>query len=215
MKNKEVLMKNCSLFKAFSSHELGVLLKDGSFTLKNYPKGNILHFEDEPCTKLEIILRGLVVVERIDEEGNILTISEFLSGDLLGGNLLFSKNPSYPMTITAKDSTIIVEIQKERLFQLFIDYPDFLRVYLEFVSDHALILGDKIRHYVNKTIRESVVNFIQYEQSHQNSKTIQLNITKKALAEKIGVQRTSLSRELAKMKEDGLITYDSKTITLL
>jgi Mn-dependent DtxR family transcriptional regulator len=108
-----------------------------------------------------------------------------------------------------------VEIQKERLFQLFIDYPDFLRVYLEFVSDHALILGDKIRHYVNKTIRESVVNFIQYEQSHQNSKTIQLNITKKALAEKIGVQRTSLSRELAKMKEDGLITYDSKTITLL
>ena len=215
MKNKEILMRNCSLFKPFSSHELGGLLKDGSFTIKNYYKGNILHFEDEPCTKLEIILRGLVVVERIDEEGNILTISEFLNGDLLGGNLLFSKNPRYPMTITAKDSTIIVEIQKERLFQLFIDYPDFLRVYLEFVSDHAFILGDKIRHYVNKTIRESIMNYIQYEKAKQNSKTIQLNITKKALAEKIGVQRTSLSRELAKMKEDGLIEYDSKTITLL
>ena len=42
-----------------------------------------------------------------------------------------------------------------------------------------------------------------------------LNTTKKALAEKFGVQRTSLSRELAKMKKDGLIDYDVKTITLL
>ncbi len=215
MKNRLSQMKNCSLFAPFSSNEIEEFLKDGSFIIKNYYKENILHFEDEPCTKLEIILHGLVVVERIDEEGNILTISEFMNGDLLGGNLLFSRNPKYPMTITAKDDTTILEIQKERLFQLFIESPDFLRVYLEFVSDHAFILGDKIRHYVNKTIRESILNYIKYEQAKQNSQTIQLDITKKALAEKIGVQRTSLSRELSKMKEDGLILYDSKTITLL
>ena len=35
------------------------------------------------------------------------------------------------------------------------------------------------------------------------------------LAEKIGVQRTSLSRELAKMREDGLVVFDEKSITLL
>lgn len=209
------LMKESTLFQAFSPDELGMFLKDGTFTIKKYQKGNILHFEDEACTKLEIILLGLVVVERIDEEGNILTISEFLNGDLLGGNLLFSRNPRYPMTITARDSTTIVEIQKDRLFQLFIDYPEFLRVYLEFISDHAFILGDKIRHYVNKTIRESILNYIKYEQAKQNSKTIKLDISKKALAEKIGVQRTSLSRELSKMRDEGLILYDSKSITRL
>jgi len=209
------LMKKSSLFNPFSSKELESYLKNGVFTVKKYHRENILHFEDEPCIKLEIILSGLVVVERIDDQGNILTISEFLSGDLLGGNLLFSRNPRYPMTITAMESTTIIEIEKELLFQLFIDCPDFLRVYLEFVSDHAFILGDKIRHYVNKTIRESILNYIKYEQASQNSNTITLNITKKALAEKIGVQRTSISRELSKMKNDGLIVYDSKTITLL
>ena len=129
MEHNLTLMKKSSLFNPFSTKELEIYLKKGVFTVKKYQKENILHFEDEPCTKLEIILSGLVVVERIDEEGNILTISEFLGGDLLGGNLLFSGNPRYPMTITAKDSTIIVEVQKERLFQLFIDYPDFLRLY--------------------------------------------------------------------------------------
>jgi DNA-binding transcriptional regulator LsrR (DeoR family) len=40
-------------------------------------------------------------------------------------------------------------------------------------------------------------------------------MTKKALADKIGVQRTSLSRELSKMKKDGLIECDSESITIL
>jgi Mn-dependent DtxR family transcriptional regulator len=40
-------------------------------------------------------------------------------------------------------------------------------------------------------------------------------MTKKELAEKIGVQRPSLSRELNKMRKDGLLTYDSKQITIM
>ncbi|HPE16011.1 MAG TPA: helix-turn-helix domain-containing protein, partial [Oscillospiraceae bacterium] len=41
------------------------------------------------------------------------------------------------------------------------------------------------------------------------------SMTKKALAERIGVQRTSLSRELAKMRDDGLIKFDIDSIELL
>jgi Mn-dependent DtxR family transcriptional regulator len=119
------------------------------------------------------------------------------------------------MTITVKQPTLILEINKERLFGLFSDNHDFLRSYLEFVSDHATILGDRIKHYVNKTIRECIMSFLEYERQKQNSNPIRLNITKKAWAERIGIQRTSLSRELAKMRNDGLIQYDSKFIEIL
>ncbi|MEA4939555.1 MAG: helix-turn-helix domain-containing protein, partial [Christensenella sp.] len=44
---------------------------------------------------------------------------------------------------------------------------------------------------------------------------IKLEITKKALAERIGVQRTSLSRELTKMRDEGLIDFDSESIKVL
>jgi CRP-like cAMP-binding protein len=174
-----------------------------------------VHFSGEVCSKLEIILSGSVVVERIDESGNLMTVAEFLGDDILGGNLLFSKNPHYPMTITAKSPTVILEINRERLFQLFSDNHDFLKSYLEFVSDHAIILGDRIKHYVNRTIRESLLSYLDYESKKQNSKHIKLSITKKALAERIGVQRTSLSRELAKMRDEGLITFDMDSIELL
>lgn len=214
--NKHIsLIRKSILLSSISADEVNSYLRDGSFTISTYGKNNIVHFSGEMCLKLEIILSGKVTVERIDESGNLMAIAEFYSDEILGGNLLFSKNPHYPMTITAKQPTIILGINKERLFELFSDNHTFLRSYLEFVSDHAVILGDRIKLYVNKTIRECIMNYLEHERKKQNSDKIQLNITKRAWAERIGVQRTSLSRELAKMREDGLIRYDSKSIELL
>lgn len=215
MNNQINYMKECSLLRALSTEEIHSGLCAGSFRICSYHKNSIVHFSGDTCSKLEIILSGNIVVERIDESGNLMTIAEFFGDDILGGNLLFSKNPYYPMTITARQPASILEIEKERLFTLFSDNHDFLRRYLEYVSDHVVILGDRIKHYVNKTIRESLMSYFDYERKNQQSDNIRLTITKKALAEKIGVQRTSLSRELAKMEKDGLILFNKDSITVL
>jgi CRP-like cAMP-binding protein len=208
-------MQQVDLIKSINAEEIEFFLNERSFRIAEYHKNNIVHFVGESCSKLEIILSGKVVIERIDEAGNLMTIAEFFNGDILGGNIMFSKNPYYPMTVTAKQPTVILEIDKNRLFELFLDNHDFLKNYLEYVSDHTVILGDRIKHYVNRTIRESIVSYLDYEHKKQDSNTIKLNMTKKALAERIGVQRTSLSRELAKMREDGLIEFNAVSIKLL
>ncbi|MDD3068352.1 MAG: Crp/Fnr family transcriptional regulator [Acholeplasmataceae bacterium] len=208
-------MKQTTLLSSLSAEEIKRYISDRSFATHVYGKNNIVHFSGEVCSKLEIILSGSIVVDRIDESGNLMTVAEFLSDDILGGNLLFSKNPHYPMTITAKSPTVVLEINRERLFQLFSDNHDFLKSFLEFISDHAMILGDRIKHYVNRTIRESILSYLDYECKKQNSNHIKLSITKKALAERIGVQRTSLSRELAKMRDEGLIEFSIDSIVML
>lgn len=215
MKKYLEAMKQVDLIKSIKSEEIQLFLNEGSFITTEYGKNNIVHFVGEICSKLEIILSGKVVIERIDESGNLMTIAEFFSGDVLGGNLMFSKNPYYPMTVTAKEATLILEINKDCLFNLFSDNHEFLRSYLEYVSDHTVILGDRIKHYVSRTIRESIVSYLDYECKKQNSNIIKLSMTKKALAERIGVQRTSLSRELAKMREDGLIEFTPVSFSLL
>jgi CRP-like cAMP-binding protein len=215
MKQYVGLIEESLLLGSFSIEEVHACLKDGCFRISNYGKNSIVHFSGEVCLKLEIILSGHVSVERIDEGGNLMTIAEFYGNEVLGGNLLFSKNPYYPMTITAKQPTVILGIDKEHLLTLFSDNPVFLRRYLEFVADHTTILGDRIKHYVNKTIRECITAYLVNERQKQNSKIVKVPITKKAWAERMGVSRTSLSRELAKMKKDGLIRYDSKFIELL
>ncbi|OPY84566.1 MAG: DNA-binding transcriptional dual regulator Crp [Smithella sp. PtaU1.Bin162] len=211
----EKLLENSSLLKALSSREVQTYLNARHFRLLSYGKNSVIHMANEPCTKLEIILSGRVAVERIDESGGLMTIAEFFHDDLLGGNLLFSKSAFYPMSVVSKQPAIILEINKDLLFDLLCTNRNFLRMYLEYVSDHAFILGDKINRYVKKTIRGSLISFLDHEIKRQGTYHIQLYMTKKALADRIGIQRTSLSRELAKMKEDGLITYDAKSIKVL
>ena len=209
------LIRSTTLIKSLSGEDILTNLKSGKFKVTSYKKSSVVHFDGERCSKLEIILSGKVVVDRIGESGNLLTISEFYNDDILGGNLLFSKYPYYPMTVLTQLPTDILEIDRETLFELFCNNPIFLRTYLELTSDRAFILGNKIKHYINKTIRESIMNYLNYESKIQNSNRIKLNTTKKSLAEKIGAQRTSLSRELAKMRDDGLILFDTDSITLL
>jgi CRP-like cAMP-binding protein len=181
----------------------------------NYKKNSIIHLESDPCNKLEIILSGTVVIERIDESGDLLTIAEFHPDDMLSGNLIFSKMPYYPMTVTSRLPSIILEMHKDLLLHLCFTNKDFLQSYLEFISDHTLLLSHKIKHYVNRTIRQSLISFLKYEYKKQSDPQIKLGFSKKVLAEKIGVQRTSLSRELQKMKKEGLIDFDASSITLL
>ena len=190
-------------------------IKNGHMSILKYGKNEILHFDGDLCSFLEIILDGYIVVERIDESGNLLTVAEFFPDDLIGGNLIFSKNPYYPMTISSKTNSKILKIPKNLVFTLCTENKDFLYLFLQSISDNALILGSKIKHHVNRSIRKKVISFLRQEYLIQKSETIKLNITKKSLADRMGIQRTSLSRELQKMKNDGLIDYDSSTITII
>lgn len=215
MKKYLSLIEKNTLLSFLNSNDIDAYLKDGSFAIKKYGKNGIVHLSGEQCEKLEIILSGKVAVDCIDDSGNLMSIAEFYGNEILGGNLLFSQSPCYPMTITAKNPTVILEISKELLFTLFAGNQAFLKGYLEYVSDHAVILGEQVKRYANKTIRKCIIDYLEHESLLQNSRLIRLSITKTALAEKIGVRRTSLSRELAKMKKDGLIEYDNKYIKLL
>ena len=209
------LIKSTTLIKSLSDDDILTKLKNGKFKVTSYKKSSVVHFDGETCIKLEIILSGKVVVDRIDESGNLLTISAFYKDDILGGNLLFSKSPYYPMTVETHTDSELLEIDKKLLFMLLSENVNFLKIFLELISDNAMMLGDKIKHYVSKTIRQSLLNYFDYESKKQNTNIIKLNITKKALAEKIGVSRTSISRELAKMKAEALIDYSKNQIKLL
>lgn len=185
------------------------------FLIKKYPKQAIIHLDGDACHAIDVILTGTVSIERIDEEGNLLKVAEFYPDDILGGNLIFSKNPFYPMTVTTKTDVMLISISKSVVFDLCSVSTEFLAAFLAYMSDHALLLGDKIKHSIQRTIRESLIAYLKNEVLLQNNRTIQLSCTKKDLADRIGVQRTSLSRELQKMKKEGLVDYDQKTIIIL
>ncbi len=207
--------KSIPLLEALPGETLDSRIRQGEINIKTFRKGQLLHTEGERCRALEVILSGRVVVERITREGNLMTIAAFQRGDCIGGNLLFSSDPVYHLAVTAKQASQVMVIPRETLFDLLQENPGFLTRYLQEVADNAQVLEGKLRYVVNLSIRQRVLNFLNAEQRRQGSRRVILPSSKTALAAQLGVQRSSLSRELQRMREEGLILFDRHSITLL
>jgi CRP-like cAMP-binding protein len=209
------ILKLNPLFSHFSTEALNTLLYECQYTIADYAKNSVVHFENEICTSLDIIIKGDIIIQKIDENGNILTVTEFTLGDTMGENLLFSTTPYYPLSAITKSNCTLLHLSKDLIIKLCQFNTTFLMRFLECISNKAVLLSSRLKSVTLKTIKESIIDYINYEYYLQKNTTIQLNLTKKALAEKMGIQRTSLSRELNKMQKDGLIEYDHHSITVL
>lgn len=209
------MLKNIDLFKQLSIQNIEDLLTKDSYDIKTYTKNSVIYFPNEKCTTFDIVLNGIVSVQGIDGKGNYISISDFTIGDTIGGNLLFSHKNFYPMMIFSKIEACILHLKKDLILKLCQCNTDFLIKFLQSISDKTLILTDKIKTLSLKSIRQCIVDFLICERYIQKSNIIKLTLTKKQLAEKFGVQRPSLSRELNKMRKDGFIEYDAYSITIL
>lgn len=207
-------IQSTDLFNCFTKGELLSTFNSSNCSLRKYEKGQIIHIQNELCDSMDMIMEGRASVQKIDEGGNILKIADFSDCDIIGANLLFSDNNSYPMTIISESKTIILKLFKDFVLELGQKNISFMANLLKVISNKTLVLSGKIDAISFKTIRQRIMDFLMYEYHIQKNNVITLNLSKKDLAERLGVQRTSLSRELNKMRNDGLVEYDAKTITI-
>jgi CRP-like cAMP-binding protein len=208
------VLLNLSLFERFSQAELRHLLHVSSYKVVQYSKGEIIHLQNEVCSTMDIILKGRVAVQKMDEEGGILKINVFSGGSILGANLLFSSRNFYPMTVTSETQAVLLHLPKELILELSQTNVHFMTGLMTEISDKTLLLTDKIDEISLKTIRQKILDFLRYEYLLQKKDVLDIALPKKDLAERFGVRRTSLSRELNKMRKDGLLEYTAKTVTL-
>lgn len=210
-----LFIKSMDLFCDFNDDELEKLIASNQFNIKKLKSESILHLQNEICDYLEIIVSGKIQVQNIDACGDMLVISDFYSGESIGDNLLFSTNNFYPMTMIAKGNTKLIQIHKSMVLDLCKSNEKFLLTFLQSVSTKTLLLAGKIKTLSMKTIRQCIAEYLIHEYYSSNNKRIILTMTKKDLAERFGIPRPSLSRELNRMRTDGLIIFDAGSITII
>ena len=203
------------LFRDFKENELSNFFSSCDYLIKTYGKEDIIFIEDESCSNLSIVLEGMVEIQKIDPSGKVLTVAQFKNGDTFGENLIFGDKNAYPMTVVSKSKSLVLHIPKASVVHLCQRNTTFLYQYLRTLSNRAVNLSSKLKQVTLKTIRQKVCEFIynKYEKSGQEK--ISLGMSKREWADKMGVQRPSLSRELIKMREEGIIDYDKDTIIIL
>lgn len=203
------------LFIDFNIDGLKNFFSTIDYSIESYGKDDIIFLEDDICHNLSIILEGEVEIQKIDSNGKVLTVAHFKKGDTFGENLIFGDINTYPMTVLSKTKSIVLHIPKNSVAMLCQKSSSFLYQYLRTLSNRAVNLSSKLKQVTLKTIRQQICEFLYNEYISSGQKIIKLGMSKKEWADKLGVQRPSLSRELIKMKEEGIINYDKDTISIL
>ena len=181
--------------------------------VRHYLKGATVHHQHETCSELDVVLSGNLVAYSLSENGSAITMFDFGKGSIIGANLLFGINNAYPLNIYSVTDCNLLHITQNAVMEFLHDYH-FVMQYIKSLSMNSQGMNRKITMLTQKTLRENIMDYLKQQSIIQGSSKIVLPFSKRELADYLGVQRPSLFRELKKLKDEGIIKIDNRSIRL-
>ena len=182
--------------------------------IKDYQKGEIIYNYLEKVDSAGVVLKGMAKSFTFNANGDLHNIRFFEEGDLFGGSFACVPSAKIFLQVSAQSDCKILFL---KLSNLMTDYavncPYASQVTVNLLSIIATnnIFQIKKTQIINqKKIRDKLRLFFLYSKAEDNQ--IVLPFNRQQLADYLGVERSALSREMSKMKSDGLIKYHKNII---
>lgn len=205
----------CVLFKGMNGEEIEEVLKNIIVQLKDYSAGDIIAIEGNSCDVVGVILEGNIEIHKSFSSGKLVTINHFQMGNIFGEALVFSGSHTYPATIISSDSSKVMFIARNDIVKLMTLDTRVLNNFVGVLSNRILMLNQRITNLSLDTLRKKITNMLLVEYKKQKSNYLTIPYSRKKMAEMLNIPRPSLSRELVKMKEDGMIDFYKNDIKIL
>ncbi len=208
-------LSKCILFDNITINEISSLMDGINYSIKCYEDGDIIAIEGDRCDSLSIILSGDIEIHKPFSSGKVVTISHFTSGNVFAESLVFSDKKEYPATVVSTSQSCVMNIPRPELIQMLSRHPKILENFAGVLSRRIHMLNDRITNLSLDSTRKKIVNILLLELGRQKSSYLLLPYSRKKMAELLNIPRPSLSRELMKMREDGLIDFYKNRIKIL
>ena len=210
----EVLIKN-PLFHGLSEEEAGEVIRTIHHQVKTLTKNEILAFEGDALDQMTIILKGSVVGDMMDFEGNILRVEKIKAPNTIATAFIFGESAKLPVTITATENTHLLLIQKEDLLELFHDNKLILNNFLNIISERTQFLRKKIKLLGLNSIKAKIAFYLLEMVKKSGANNLTLPHTQKELAEMFGVARPSIGRAFRELHSNNCIEAKGKKIEII
>ena len=176
---------------------------------KKYKKNEIIyHIEDIPQA-IGIVKEGSVVIETVDFLGNVSLLSHIGPNQMFAESYALTQAPMYVYVRAVEDCTIqFLDVQALE------KSPKLKDQMIQILSNKNKMLSQHIFHISNKSIRNKVLSYLSFMKLETQSSTFMIPFDRQQMADYLNVERSALSKELSKMKSEGLIDYHKNTFTV-
>jgi len=198
--------------------ESEILKKCINARYKTYKKNDIIIEAGHPTDEFGILLEGSAHSIKWDASGKLVIISLIEKGGAIGVLLAAKPNQVSPLTVQATSPTTVMMIPFQKLItrceKNCPNHEKLIQNYISILAEKGLELHERINCLLEPTVREKILAYLNKIAHEQQSQTITLPINRNIMAEYLNVERSALSRELSRMKKDGIIDYHQNNFVL-
>jgi len=210
------LIRKVPLFSTLTDDEFNQI--EHIFVLRAYRKGQIIFLEEETGNYMYLVLSGKVKVSKAGTGGKETILAIHRTGDFFGEMSLLDGKTS-PATVSAMEDAKIISLSGSDFHKYLLHNE---KVMLQIIN----VLCARLRQvWQTQSLSSSTADarirmgIYQLAKRHgirdAHGTIIDLKITHQELAEMVGTSRETVTRVLARLKDQGILEIDQRRMTLL
>ena len=210
---------NSPLFNGISPDERATMLGCIGYHIGTFKKGEIVAFEAENIKHIGIVLSGAVDMIKEDLWGNKTMLVRIRKDELFGETFACGEDNLSVVTFLVSEDARILFMPFDRVMH---SCTSACMFHHRLIENMVKIIANKNRDLMRKleiiskrNLREKVLAYLSIHAQTQNSRYFEIPLGRVELAEYLCADRSALTRELSKMKDDGLIDYDKNCFRIL
>ena len=208
-----------ALFEGISDVDLERFVTCLSPRTISISRGGYVFRADDPVEAVYILLRGCVQIVDVDFWGNQSIIETMNPNDFFGEAYVLSGAKQHIVNVIASEDTTVLLLSPERLFKTCAKACD-CHVRLQqnvmcILARKIVLLTEKMNHMTKRTTREKLSSYFSTCADRACSPRFSIPYSRQGLADFLSVERTALSHELARMRDEGLLLFTKNCFELL
>ena len=207
------------LFQGLEREEISEVLQKFHGLIKHFSKSDYIYLAGDCVENLCVVLDGTVQMIKEDIWGEKSIIANLGAGSVFAENFLGKLGDrSVVSYFVASDSEILMLPLGRALFEVNTASKASQRLMCNIVSilaDNNTRLIEKTEILCKKTLRSKILAYLEQEARNNDCRQFTIPFNRTDLANYLDADRSALTRELARMKEEGLIDYNKNSFTIL
>ena len=213
------ILAKTKLFAGVNEAEIGAMLSCLQAKMKTYKKGEYVFHQGEKLDTITVLVEGCLHIQRDDYWGNRSIINMVSEGEMFGEAYVAPESGALMNDVLAIEDSTVIFFDVRRIITV---CPTACRFHSMVVQNLFFAISEKNRklvqklgHMAKRSTREKLMSYLSEEAKRQGSSVVTIPFNRQQLADFLSVDRSAMSNELGKMRDDGLIKFEKNRFTLL
>jgi len=219
MKKYWEILKSVALFSGIQENDLQLLLSCLSAKTVHFEKNQMVFLSGEQTNDFGIVLSGQVQIFQEDYYGNKSIYANIGPGHLFGESFACAQIKSLPVSVMTTAESDLLFIDCRRLSSPCTNACAFHRLLihnmLHIVARKNVSLAQKIEFTSKRTTREKLLSYFSAEARKAKSSRFTIPFNRQELADFLSVDRSAMSAELGKLRDEGALKFHKNEFELL